>query len=169
MSTRPPTPLASDLMNRNVHTISPEMTLADVVGDLLKHGVSNAPVVEPQPGGPPRLLGFISERDCLEHLSNEMFYGSPAQPQTAATMMRRHPACVGPETDVFALASIFETHGYRHLPVVEEGRLLGIISRRDILRELDRFYRESLESGLQERFPPDLRQVAHLRFLVSQP
>src|SRR5690606_31519994 len=134
-----------------------------------KHGISNVPVVEAAATGQrPRLLGFLSEQDCLEHLSNEMFFGYPTKPQTVETMMRRHPVCVSPSDDAFALASIFVSHGYRHLPVVEDGRLVGIVSRRDILKALEGYYEKWLEHRDLEHFPPDLRQLINLRFVLGE-
>jgi CBS domain-containing protein len=158
---------AREFMNRHVHTVVPELPLSEVVATLLKHRISNAPVVDENSGSPPQLLGFVSERDCLEHLCNELFYGSPAPPQTAGTMMRRHPVCVSPDTDIFALTSIFENHGYRHLPVVEDGRLLGIVSRRDVLAELDRRSREVARTRERLHEPPDLREIIKQRFHVT--
>lgn len=159
--------IARDFMNHCVYTVVPEMPLSEVVAQLLEHRISNAPVVEADSGAPPRLVGFVSERDCLEHLCNELFYGSPAPPQTVGTIMKRHPLCVSPETDIFALTSIFENHGCRHLPVVEEGRLLGIVSRRDILAELDRRSRELARTRQQSYEPPDLKEIIRQRFHVT--
>jgi CBS domain-containing protein len=160
------TPRARDYMNRHVRTVSPEMRLEQVVSFLLEHALSSAPVVQERDGRR-RLVGFISEHDCLEHLSNELFYGSPSQQQTAATIMRKHPVCVDPGTKLFTVASIFVNHGMRHLPVVEEGVLLGVVSRRDILRALDEYYRQFLRTREQERRPPDIHELIHHRFIVS--
>jgi CBS domain-containing protein len=163
-----PAPRARDFMTEHVQTVTPDMSLGDVVRFLDRHGVSNAPVVEPDAQGNPILVGFLSEGDCLEHLSNEIFFGFPFQPQTARTMMKRHPVCVEPETDIFALASVFVSHRYRHLPVVQEGRLLGIVSRRDILKALDEFYRLEEENRTLKRTPRDLREVINLRFVGGE-
>ena len=81
--------------------------------------------------------------------------------------MRRHPVCVQPETDLFTLASIFVSHGYRHLPVVEEGRLVGIVSRRDILKAMDHYYRKMLEKKDRDRQLPDYSEIMQQRFIVS--
>lgn len=134
--THQPLPKAIDFMTTRVQTVATDMSLQDVVAFLRKHEVSNAPVVTQNEAGQSMLVGFISEGDCLERLSNEVFHGNPAQPQTVGTMMKRHPVCVEPETDVFALASIFVNHRYRHLPVVEQGVLRGVVSRRDILEPI---------------------------------
>ena len=52
------TPTAQDMMNAHVHTVSPEMQLGEIVTLLLKHDISNVPVVK-QEGDNRRLLGFI--------------------------------------------------------------------------------------------------------------
>jgi CBS domain-containing protein len=160
-------PVASDFMRANVYTISADMPLGDITSFLLKHEISNAPVVETV-AGIQRLVGFVSERDCLAGLTNESFFGSPAPKQTAATLMRRHPICVAPETDLFALASIFISHGYRHLPVTKGDQLLGIVSRRDVLRAVEKYYRQLINQSTHEHFPPDVHLLINHRFLVSR-
>ena len=159
-------PTAGDILKPNIHTVTPEMQLSDVVTFLLRHKISNAPVVK-QNGRHRELLGFISEADCLEYLSNELFYGNPSPPQTAATIMKKHPVCVCPEADLFALTSIFISHGYRHLPVLDDYDLLGIVSRRDVLKSLDQYYREWSRTRDREKFPVDLHKIMNHRFLVS--
>ncbi|HUG90029.1 MAG TPA: CBS domain-containing protein [Planctomycetaceae bacterium] len=160
-------PQARNFMNRQVRTVTPDVPLADVVTLLIEQGISNVPVVQRE-GERSLLVGFISERDCLEHLSNEAFYGSPMPPQTAGTVMRKHPVCVDPGTELFTLVSIFVHHGYRHLPVVDaDNQLLGLVSRRDILRALDEFYRQSLREHDQQHFPPDVHELIHHRFLMK--
>lgn len=159
-------PRAADYMTRHVHVVTPDMPLGDVIQFLLQHEISNAPVVEMQ-NHKQVLIGFISERDCLEFLSNEAFYGCPSPPQTARTIMRMHPICVSPETELFTLASIFSSHRYRHLPVVEYDELIGIVSRRDVLKAMDEYYQEAIKSHDEQRFRPDLRKIVNLRFLAK--
>ena len=159
-------PTAKEIMNRRVHTIEPTMGLYDVTSYLLKHEISNAPVVRRE-NDQQVLLGFISEADCLEFLANGVFYGEPSLPQTAETMMKKHPVCVGPDADVFTLTSIFINHNYRHLPVVEGENLLGIVSRRDVIRSLDQYYRKWVIMRDRDRFPVDLREIMNQRFLVK--
>ena len=160
------TPVAKDIANRHVYTIGADMTLADIVSFLQKHEISNAPVVEKRKHRS-ILVGFVSEGDCLEYLSNELFHGTPSPPQTARTIMKKHPVCVGPETNLFTLASILVNHSFRHLPVVEGDHLMGIVSRRDVLKAMDRYYRDSARRGQDERFPPDVKELIHHRFLVK--
>lgn len=159
-------PQAKDFMTRHVHSIPPQMPLDEIIQFLAKHEISNAPVVESRDGRE-ILVGFLSERECLEFLANESFFGSPAPPQTAATIMRRHPVCVQPQTELFTLASIFVNHGYRHLPVVEDDRLVGIVSRRDILRAMNDFYGDEIREKDRQRQRPDYEDVMQRRFVIS--
>jgi len=161
-------PTARDFMNTHVQTVGPKMSLADVVDFLLGHHLSNAPVVESQ-SGRKKLLGFVSEQDCLEALSNEMFYGNPSPLQTASTLMRKHPVCVSPDADLFALASVFVSHRFRHLPVVDDAQcLLGIVSRRDVLKALKEYYRKWGAEYDREHFPVDLHQLINHRFVMGR-
>lgn len=162
-----PSPRAKDFMTRQVQCITPEMSLAEIIDYLSRHHVSNAPVVEEQDGRRV-LVGFLSERDCLEFLANESFFGSPAPPQTAATIMRKHPICVHPETELFTLASIFVNHGYRHLPVVEDNHLLGIVSRRDVLKAMNEYYQQAIRDKDLQRHRPDFSEVMQQRFVLSE-
>lgn len=161
------TPTANEIMNVHVHSVAPQMHLADIVTFLLKHELSNAPVVRID-GIKKNLLGFISEGDCLEFLANEMFYGNPSPSQTAETIMKKHPTCVSPDTDVFALCSIFMNLRLRHVPVVDaDQNLLGIVSRRDMLRSLDAYYRDWTRASDRERFPVDVHKIMNHRFIMT--
>lgn len=160
------TPTASDFMETKLVTVRPSETLAEVVQQLLTHKVSNVPVVE-DVAGKPRLVGFISEADCMEHMANELFYGNPAPHLTAELIMKRHPVCVAPNTNVFALASVFVSHRLRHLPVVEDERLVGIVSRRDVLKAMDNYYQELSKQRNKEKNPANVRELINHRFIMQ--
>jgi CBS domain-containing protein len=161
------TPTAADVMTQQLRTVSAETSIPDVIDFLLKHKISNAPVVDSK-NGRTELVGFISERDCLACLANESFYGDASQTETARTIMRAHPVCVTPETEVFALASILISHGFRHLPVVSDGVLVGIVSRRDVLRVLNEYYKAFAADQANARFfRPDFHEIVNLRFLME--
>lgn len=143
---------ARAFMNTDVQTVTPDMTLYQLIGFLLEHEISNAPVVRHEADGKRILVGFVTEGDCLKALSSEIFHGVPIQPKTVEMVMRLHPISVGPETDIFTLASILISFGYRHLPVVEDHHLLGIVSRRDVIRALDEYAQE--QTRKKGSFPP---------------
>lgn len=154
-------------MSTHVHCIEPATSLQEVVDFMLKHEISNAPVVE-RVGNRRHLLGFVSEADCLEFLSNEMFYGNPSPAQTAEKIMKKHPTCVGPDADIFALTSVFMAHGFRHLPVVDSDHdLLGIVSRRDILASLSDYYRQWNRESDRQRLPVDVHEIMNHRFIMT--
>ena len=168
MTTKLDIPNAGMLMNRQVHTVTADLSLSELIDFLLKHKISSAPVVEKN-GSAKHLIGFISECDALEHLSNEMFYGFPAQPRSVETCMKRHPISITEDVDVFAIGSLLVNHGYRHLPVVDkENRLLGVVSRRDVLKPMQQFYNYSLKEHDSEYFPPDVKKIINHRFIVGR-
>ncbi|MCA9040123.1 MAG: CBS domain-containing protein [Planctomycetaceae bacterium] len=167
MSETQQSPRASEFMTADVKRVTEEMSLTDVVQFLLKHQVSTAPVVEMQ-NGKPMLLGFISEGDCLSALTNELFFGNPSPAQTARTVMTSHPICVAPETELFSLVSVFTSHHLRHLPVVENGVLLGLVSRRDILKAMELYYKRQVHDQDRERLLKDTSQSLNLRFMIDR-
>lgn len=168
MTTKMKLPNAGTLMNRRVHSVTADLSLAELIDFLLKHEISSAPVVETK-GSTKYLVGFISERDALEHLSNEIFYGFPVQPRSVETCMKRHPIAITEDVDLFAIGSLLVNHGYRHLPVVDdENQLLGVVSRRDVLKPMKAFYAGSIQEHDAEYFPPDVKKIINHRFIVGR-
>ena len=157
-------PVVSDLMITEVVTVSPDTTLEEVVSLLVNKAVATAPVVVEQNGNK-ELVGIITEKDCIEFLSNEVFFGNPDA--IAKNMMERFPLCVTPETDIFCAATIFTQYGHRHLPVVREKRLLGMVSRRDVLDGLFEFHKRVAEATSEAKSPLDYHEVANLRFIIQ--
>jgi len=160
-------PHARNFMKTHVEVVTPEMPLPEIIRFLLKHHVSNAPVVDIQ-NEKHILVGFISEKDCLSALSNEIFFGNPSPVQCAKTIMTSHPICIEPDTELFAIVSIFTSHNLRHLPVVQEGVLLGIISRRDILEAMETYYKQLVNNSDHERLLRDTSQTMNLRFTLDR-
>jgi len=160
-------PTAAEFMTSRTWTVEAEMPVPEVIDYLLKHEISNVPVVV-RDGDRQRLVGFISERDCLASLANESFYGDASQTETAKSIMRPHPVCVAPETELFSLASILISHGFRHLPVVTDGHLVGMVSRRDVLRSMNEHYKKfAADQATAKFFRPDVHEIANLRFLME--
>lgn len=79
-----------------------------------------------------KLLGLITERDLVRAIAN----GVDLDVITVSSFMSRDPDIFSPEFDVWEAAEWLAESGYRHLPVVEDGALLGIISVRDLLLAL---------------------------------
>ena len=166
MNTNQTIPIAGELMNRSVKCVGSNLSLPDLVAFFLKQDVSCAPVVEDE--DEKTLLGFVSQGDALSSLSNQIFGGFPQQPVAVADIMKRHPLAITPETDVFSIASIFQSHGYRHVPVVDEqNRLQGLVSRREVLAALIRYSEQLDLEHTKEHFHPDLHKIMNHRFIIS--
>jgi CBS domain-containing protein len=80
--------------------------------------------------------------------------------------MKNVPVCVSPDTDVFTVSSIFSQQGFRHLPVVSNSYLLGVVSRRDILRGLKDYHLKTQRIQASERKRPDLLKILMNRRLI---
>jgi CBS domain-containing protein len=157
-------PTVDDLMITEVFTVAPDASLDDVIATLIERNIPAAPVVE-EKHGERELLGLITEKDCLEYFSNEIYYGNPDV--SVQSMMQRFPLCVSPETDVFAMATIFTRHPHRHLPVVKKKQLVGIVSRREVLRGLYEFERKVSTAKAKSRSLMDFRQLVNHRFIIK--
>jgi CBS domain-containing protein len=115
-------------------TVGPAATLGDAVRLMMDRGVGALLVVSPSG----RLLGILTERDFLTKVAGEPDF--PARPVGA--FMTADPETVAP-TDPLALAlQRMDVGGYRHLPVVEGGMPVGVVSVRDVLRHVTKLCRE---------------------------
>jgi CBS domain-containing protein len=65
------------------------------------------------------------------------------------------------------LTSIFTSHRFHLLPAVQDGNLIGIVSRRDVLNAIDAYYRDWIRNRERERFPVDLHQIMNHRFIMG--
>lgn len=117
-----------EFMATHLVTLTAEMPIFEAIVLLLKHKVSGAPVIDDHK----RLLGVLSEKDCLAVFANEAFFSETAG-GLVSDYMTRDVMTVEPDDEVFKAADIFMKQSFRRLPVVEDGILVGQISRRDVL------------------------------------
>jgi CBS domain-containing protein len=122
---------AADFMTCPVVTIGPQALLTDAIKLLLRHHVSGLPVT----AADGTLVGIITEHDLMNFaLSGE------AADTTVEEAMTRQVIVFSPEADVATLVNALGTRQIRRVPIVDKGRLVGIVSRRDILREMLAMY-----------------------------
>lgn len=122
-------PKISEFMDTSVPTLSPETQIMEAVDFLLRHQVTGAPVVDSND----RLVGIITETDLLKLLT-EGIGGEPAAEATVSEFMTTEVITVPPEVDIYYVAGMFLANRFRRLPVVEEGKIVGAITRYDLLR-----------------------------------
>ena len=120
--------LAIDIMVTRLVTLSPGMDVYDAIGLLLKHKISGAPVVD----AAGRFLGVFSEKCCMSVLVEAAYESMPAS--QIDPFIDTEASTTTEETDLLSLAQIFLNTESRRLPVLRSGRLVGQISRRDVLR-----------------------------------
>ena len=112
---------------RGVATVSPEVTVADLLSRLAENNVG-AMVVTSQSGS---VRGIVSERDVVRALHRT---GSSLLTEPVSSIMTSAVTTTTPDDSVESLARIMTESRIRHLPVIEDGRLAGIVSIGDVVK-----------------------------------
>lgn len=119
-----------DYMTTKLITFKPEQSVQDVVESLIKNKISGGPVVNDNY----ELVGVISEGDCLKQLSESRYYNMPLEHDNVEKRMARDVETIDGNMDVFDAANKFLNSKRRRFPIVENGKLVGQISQKDILK-----------------------------------
>jgi len=120
--------LAGDIMVTKLVTLSPQMDAFQAIQLLLQYKISGAPVVDTDR----TLLGVFSERCSMSVLLEAAYNQMPTTEVYA--FMDTDVRTISEETDLLLIAQIFRNTHCRRLPVLRDGKLVGQISRRDVLR-----------------------------------
>ena len=119
-----------DYMTRRLVTFHPNQTMNEVVDKLLEKRISGAPVVDEHNN----LVGVISEGDCLKEVVKGKYNNHPTLHGLVSEHMATDVKFVVPEMNIFELAQMFLTLRLRRFPVLQEGKLVGQISQKDVMR-----------------------------------
>jgi CBS domain-containing protein len=114
-----------DVMARAVVSVAPEDTLGEAAQKMVDEGVGSAVVLDHG-----RLIGILTERDLLKAAAGRV-HSSEAR---VREWMTEEPITASSETSVEEAVKTMLEHGFRHLPVVEEGRTVGVVSLREVVR-----------------------------------
>lgn len=117
-----------DYMTRKLVTFTPATPLYEAMTKMLDNRISGAPVVDDDG----RLIGVLSEIDFLEAMLKGSYHGEVEG--TVAQVMTEGAQTIEAGTDIYDVAEILLRDRRRRLPVVSDGRLVGQVSRRDVLR-----------------------------------
>ena len=120
-----------DYMTANLTTFAPEMDVMQAVTELIEKRISGAPVVDKHGN----LIGILSERDCMKVALETCYYSD--QGGSVSEYMQKAVETIDAELSILELAQKFIDKPFRRYPVVENNRLVGQISIRDVLRALE--------------------------------
>ncbi|TBV28174.1 inosine-5-monophosphate dehydrogenase [Meridianimaribacter sp. CL38] len=120
----------SDYMSTSLITFKPEQSVEEVIESLIRNKISGGPVVNDKN----ELVGIISEGDCLKQISDSRYYNMPMAQDNVEKRMIRDVETIDGNMNVFDAANKFLNSKRRRFPIVENGKLVGQISQKDILK-----------------------------------
>lgn len=141
---------ASDVMGRQIVTITPEKTIQEAATLMLSHGVSALPVVRPDGA----LLGIVSEGDLMRHADADterqpswwlrLLMGRDTlaniyvkeHSRRVEDVMTRKVVTAAPTTSTRDIAALLGRHRIKRVPIVADGKIVGIVSRADLIQML---------------------------------
>jgi len=125
---------AEDYMTRRLITFHPDDTMDVVIKTLITKKISGGPVVD----NDGKLVGVISEGDCLKEVVRGKYNNTPNLSGKVSQHMSKDVYTITPETNILDVAKMFLEVKLRRFPVVKNGKLLGQISQRDVMRACDK-------------------------------
>lgn len=117
--------MATDLI-----TFTADQKIEDAMDRLLASRISGAPVLNEKR----QIIGMLSEKDCLRVILENAYYNMPPGEGRVSSYMSTEVVTISADEDVLAVAERFLKSHFRRFPVIDKGRLVGQVSRRDILR-----------------------------------
>jgi CBS domain-containing protein len=144
---------ALQIMTQNVVSVKPGDEIPSIAAVLAKHGISAAPVVDDNG----KLLGIVSEGDLMrpfcgktmarrtwwldllaegERLAPEFLDYISADHHSAADLMTKNVITAEETTPIPEIADLLMAHKIKRVPILKEGRVVGIVSRADIVRAI---------------------------------
>ncbi len=118
-----------DYMSTKLITFRSDQLIEHAIDTLIKYRISGAPVVNEKN----ELIGVISEGDCIKHISESRYYNMPMENKTIESRMVKNVETIDADMNIFDAANKFLESKRRRFPIVENGKLIGQISQKDIL------------------------------------
>jgi CBS domain-containing protein len=137
----PRLPAVRDYMDLKVATLQPDMDILEAIDFLIANHVTGAPVVDHEL----RVLGMLTEKDCLRLLA--LGSGDDVAQGTVRDFMTTQLTVIEPRTNIYFAAGLFLSHSFRRIPVVEGGKLVGAITRFDLVRAVSENHKLVRDGG----------------------
>lgn len=118
------------VQQQHLVTLRPDQSINEVINIMIEKRISGAPVLDENR----KLVGIISEKDCLRIVVDQAYHNLPMNSPIVSDYMTREVKTLSPDSTVVDAATEFLNSAIRRMPVVENGVLIGQISRIDILR-----------------------------------
>ena len=118
---------AKDVMNREIITITPDATVEEAMNILIDMKISGLPVVDPDGN----MVGIVSEKDIINFSEDRNIKKAKVR-----DIMTSKVVSFPPETEITKIVKAISENRFRRVPIVEDGKPVGIVSRRDILHLL---------------------------------
>lgn len=125
--------LVKDYMTRQIVSFAPEQTINEVVRILTYRNISGGPVLDDQK----KLIGIISEGDCLKQVMKSTYNNTPTMSGFVKDYMIKEVKTLHPNQTIMQAAEQFLEMKLRRFPVLEDGKLVGQLSQRDVMRAFD--------------------------------
>lgn len=122
--------IVSDYMTRNLIVFKPQQSVLAVMNQLIKNRISGGPVVNKNN----ELIGMISEGDCIKQITESRYYNQPLGNINVEDHMIKDIETIDGDMNIFDAAEKFISSKRRRFPIVKEGKLVGQISQKDILK-----------------------------------
>jgi CBS domain-containing protein len=113
--------LAKDIMTREVITVSPDLSVKELALLLIKNQVSGVPVADPSG----KIIGLVSEADLIAKKGKQV-----------EAIMSREVFSVGEDASIEEIAQLMTSHRIKRVPIMTDGKLVGIVSRADIVNTI---------------------------------
>lgn len=126
---KPANLLVRDIMTKNIICFTVDQSIHDVMKAFIKHKISGGPVIDANM----QLIGIISEGDCMKEISDSRYFNMPILDKSVGHFMTKEVETLPASMSLFDAASKFHQSGRRRFPVLENGNLVGQVSRKDIV------------------------------------
>ncbi len=128
-----------DYMTKKLVTFNPEQGMDEIIDTLLSKKISGGPVVDEDNN----LVGIISEGDCMKQVIRGKYNNTFHDAGKVKDHMSTDVKTMNPGTNVFEAAQMFLEMKVRRFPIMEEGKLIGQISQRDVMQAIQNLKKQT--------------------------